>query len=133
MKLLITVQGAQYEVDVQILDEGPVPAAGGRGPAPAATAPAQAPARPASTPAPAARPAAAAPGGGAGDVKSPIAGSVLDVKVKPGDVVAVNDPLLVLEAMKMESVVASPQAGTVREVLVKSGEAVAADQVLVRF
>ncbi|MFW6059622.1 MAG: biotin/lipoyl-containing protein [Phycisphaeraceae bacterium] len=110
MKLLITVQGVQYEVDVQVLEEGETAA-----PA-AAAAPAQAPAS-----------------GAPVDVPSPIAGSVLDVKVKPGDTVQANDPLLVLEAMKMESVVYAPQAGTVREVLVKAGDNVKADQVLVRI
>lgn len=112
MKLLITVEGVQYEVDVQVLDDaGPA--------APAATA--AAPAKPA---------AAAATGG---EAKAPIAGSVLDVKVNVGDNVSVNDPLLVLEAMKMESVVASPQAGQVREILVKPGDNVTAGQVLIRF
>jgi biotin carboxyl carrier protein len=58
---------------------------------------------------------------------------VLSVKVKPGDTVAMNDTLLVLEAMKMESNVASPTAGTVSEVLVSQGDAVTAGQVLVKF
>lgn len=115
MKLLITVQGVQYEVDVQVLEEG-------------ASAPG-APARPAEAPSAASTP----PTPTGGEVKSPIAGSVLDVKVKPGDRVEAEEPLLVLEAMKMESVVYSPQAGTVREVLVKAGDSVTAEQTLVRF
>ncbi|MFP4143932.1 MAG: biotin/lipoyl-containing protein, partial [Phycisphaeraceae bacterium] len=68
-----------------------------------------------------------------GEVQSPIAGNVLDVKVAAGDTVAENDPLMTLEAMKMESVVSSPQAGTVKEVLVKAGDSVSAGQVLLRF
>jgi len=63
-------------------------------------------------------------------VKSPIAGSVLDVKVKVGDNVNINDTLLVLEAMKMESNVPSPVAGTVQSINVKSGDSVSSDQVL---
>ena len=114
MKLLITVEGVQYEVDVQVLDDSGAAAA------------------PAAASAPAAQPAAPAAAAG-GEAKAPIAGSVLDVKVNVGDKVNVNDPLLVLEAMKMESVVASPQAGQVREILVKSGDNVTAGQVLVRF
>lgn len=113
MKLLITVEGVQYEVDVQVLDDAGATA-------PAATA-AAAPAKP------------AAPATTGGEAKAPIAGSVLDVKVKVGDNVNVNDPLLVLEAMKMESVVASPQAGQVREILIKPGDNVTAGQVLIRF
>lgn len=73
------------------------------------------------------------PGGGGGDVESPIAGNVLEVLVKPGDVVAVNDTLIVLEAMKMESNVASPYAGTVSAVHVKPGDAVTSSDVLVTF
>ena len=122
MKLLITVQGVQYEVDVQVLDEGDTgaPASGA-----AATA--------AASPGAATAASNAAEQGGGTDVPSPIAGSVLDVKVKPGDTVQAGDPLLVLEAMKMESVVSAPQAGTVREVLVKAGDSVQADQILVRM
>lgn len=56
----------------------------------------------------------------------------MSVSVKVGDEVAVNDTLLVLEAMKMESNVASPVAGTVREVCVSAGDGVQAGQVLVR-
>jgi len=124
MKLLITVQGVQYEVDVQVVEDGA---------APASKAPAQAPAAP-PAPAPAApTPAHDTGGRGGAEVKSPIAGSVLDVKVKVGDVVEENDGLLVLEAMKMESVVSAPAAGTVSEVLVKAGDSVKADQVLVRL
>ncbi|WP_432798234.1 biotin/lipoyl-containing protein [Poriferisphaera sp. WC338] len=125
MKLRITVQGKQYDVDVEVLDEG--------GAAPVATAPvaATAPAPAAAAPAPA--PVPAPTGGGAGEATAPIAGNVLDVKVKVGDTVGVNDPLIILEAMKMESVVASPQAGTVASIAVSSGDAVQAGQVLVTF
>lgn len=63
---------------------------------------------------------------------SPIAGSVIGVSVKVGDEVAVNDTLLVLEAMKMESNVVSPVAGTVREVCVAVGQSVQAGQLLAR-
>lgn len=123
MKLRITVQGETYDVDVEVLDAAPgsTPAAPAVAPAPMLSQPAAAP-----TPAPAAS-------GGGGGVPSPIAGNVLDVKVKPGDTVALNDTLLVLEAMKMESNIASPQAGTVSAVLVKAGDAVTAGQVLVKF
>ncbi|MEM7681006.1 MAG: biotin/lipoyl-containing protein [Planctomycetota bacterium] len=123
----ITVNGAAYDVEVEVLDDTPgIPAAGSPAIAPAAAPPPAAPAR--SAPAP-----SAAPKSAVGEVASPIAGNVLDVKVKAGDTVALNDTLLVLEAMKMESNVASPQAGVVAEVLVKSGDAVTQGQPLVRF
>ena len=130
MKMLITVEGTQYEVEVEILDEvgaAPVAAARPATPAAAATAPAApAPKRPAA-------PAPVAAGGAGGEVPSPIAGNVLEVKVKVGDTVAVNDVLLVLEAMKMESNVASPIAGVVKEILVKAGDSVTQGQVLVKM
>ena len=133
MKLRITVEGRAYEVEVEVLDgaQVPVPAAT---PAPVAAAPIPAP-----TPAPAPASPQAPPAlsgksaGGAGEVTSPLAGSVLSVGVKPGDSVSAGDTLLVLEAMKMESNVASPQQGTVAEVLVAPGDAVKSGEVLVRF
>jgi len=53
-----------------------------------------------------------------------MAGLVFKCLVKPGDVVALNQVVLVLDAMKMETPVHAPVAGTVRAVLVKEGDAV---------
>ncbi|MEM1208711.1 MAG: biotin/lipoyl-containing protein [Planctomycetota bacterium] len=130
MKMRITVNGTAYDVDVEVLDAAGAPTAVAAPPpaVPVASAPVAAPAAP---PKPAAPPPPTSAGGN--DVASPIAGNVLSVKVKPGDAVEMNDTLLVLEAMKMESNVASPRAGTVSEVLVSQGDAVTAGQVLVKF
>lgn len=134
MKLRITIEGVSYDVDVEVLDDG--------NGAPGTQAPSArpAPARFASTnndgAATASAPAPAAPhAGGSSDkiCKSPIAGTVLDVKVKPGDRVALNQVLLVMEAMKMETNVASPVAGTVRAVHVSQGHPVKQGQLLVEF
>lgn len=129
MKLRITVESKVYEVDVEVLDNGGHAAAPSPIPAPRAASGGSAAAPAPAAPSPAATPSA----GGDKDVKSPLAGTVLSVAVKPGDKVALNQPLLVLEAMKMESNVASPVAGEVAEVLVQQGNTVAAGQVLVRF
>jgi biotin carboxyl carrier protein len=67
------------------------------------------------------------------DVKAAIPGRVLRILVKPGDVVAASQPLLVLEAMKMENDVRSHRDGTIRSVEVAAGQAVGAGDVLVRF
>lgn len=64
-----------------------------------------------------------APTGGT-NVKAPMPGSVLEVKVSAGDEVKEGDVLLVLEAMKMENELTASQAGTVSEVLVKKGDTV---------
>lgn len=135
MKLRITVEGKQYEVEVEVLEQGAAsPPAEETQPTNAA---AQSPAASPSTTQ--ARGAAPQKRGKndqaatAGEVKAPVAGSVFDVKVKAGDQVQKNDTLLVLEAMKMESNVPAPQAGTVQEVLVEVGQQVTAGQVLVRL
>jgi glutaconyl-CoA/methylmalonyl-CoA decarboxylase subunit gamma len=57
-------------------------------------------------------------------VKAPMPGSVLEVKVKKGDVVNDGAVLIVLEAMKMENELTAAQAGTVTSVLVKKGDIV---------
>jgi glutaconyl-CoA/methylmalonyl-CoA decarboxylase subunit gamma len=57
-------------------------------------------------------------------VKAPMPGSVIEVKVKEGDIVKNNDVLIILEAMKMENELTAPQAGTVSSVLVKKGDTV---------
>ena len=53
-----------------------------------------------------------------------MAGHVFKCLVKAGDVVALNQVLIVLDAMKMETPVVAPVAGTVRAVLVKEGDSV---------
>jgi methylmalonyl-CoA carboxyltransferase small subunit len=57
----------------------------------------------------------------------------VQIKIAPGDTVAVNQVLLVMEAMKMETNVASPLAGKVKTIRVSPGDAVKAGQVLVEF
>ena len=55
-------------------------------------------------------------------VRSEIAGSVWKIEVAIGDKVAEDDPLIVLESMKMEIPLLSPRAGVVREILVAEGD-----------
>ena len=67
---------------------------------------------------------AAAPGapGGAGTVASPIAGTVVELKCNVGDSVTKGQPLLVIDAMKMNTSIASPLAGKVAKVNVAAGD-----------
>jgi len=58
-------------------------------------------------------------------VRSEIAGSVWKIEVAIGDAVAADDPLVILESMKMEIPLLAPQAGVVREILVVEGEPIA--------
>jgi propionyl-CoA carboxylase alpha chain len=66
----------------------------------------------------------------AGSLLAPMPGLVRRVLVEAGTVVVAGQPLLVLEAMKMEQTVAAPAAGLVAELRAKAGEQVAAGQVL---
>jgi len=76
--------------------------------------------------------AVAAPATGTGDaVKAVLAGNIFKVNVAPGDTVNSGDPLLVVEAMKMETVVVAPRAGKVAEVFVRQGDAIKVGDALV--
>jgi biotin carboxyl carrier protein len=76
---------------------------------------------------------AAADAGRAGlqPVVAPMPGRVVRVLVAAGDLVAVRQAVVVVEAMKMENELRSPKAGTVREVAVAPGTSVEAGRVLV--
>jgi biotin carboxyl carrier protein len=66
-------------------------------------------------------------------IKAPMPGLIIDLRVKEGDVVKQNDPLIILEAMKMENVIKSPGDGTVKAVKVQKGNSVEKNQVLIEF
>ena len=67
------------------------------------------------------------------EVIAPMPGKVFKVLVNVGDLVAEDAPVIVLEAMKMETEVIAHTAGTVAEILVSAGEQVAQGDVLVRI
>ena len=127
MRLRITVDGKVYEVDVEVAEQeqqppGYIPPTG----------PARLPGAVPVPPPPA--PTASAPVADESKVsRSPISGVVVRVPVQPGQAIQVNDVLLVLEAMKMETVITSPRAGRIARVNVGVGDAVQAGQVLVEF
>lgn len=136
MKLRITVEGKTYDVDVEVMEEGPGGPMYGSTSVHSSTVAAPVAPKPATPPATVA-PAPAAPSGppASGDkvVKAPIVGTIMQLKVAAGDNVGVNQVLLVMEAMKMETNVASPIAGKVKAIRVSNGDAVKAGQVLVEF
>ena len=66
-------------------------------------------------------------------VKAPMPGLIIDLRVKVGDQVQPGDPLLVLEAMKMENIIKAPGTGTVKQVKIKKGDTVEKSQVLIEF
>ena len=66
------------------------------------------------------------------ELKADITGSVWKVLKSPGDKVEEDEPVLIMESMKMEIPVASPEAGVVKEILVKEGDTVGDGVVVVR-
>jgi acetyl-CoA/propionyl-CoA carboxylase, biotin carboxylase, biotin carboxyl carrier protein len=73
---------------------------------------------------------AAAAAAGAAEVRSPMPGTVIAVHVAAGERVTAGQPLIVVEAMKMEHTLAAPRDGHVKDLLVRSGQQVTLDQVL---
>jgi biotin carboxyl carrier protein len=65
-----------------------------------------------------------------GDVVAPMQGTVVKVLVDAGAAVEAGDPLVVLEAMKMETAISAPRAGTVAVLSVSPGDTAAAGQVI---
>jgi len=67
------------------------------------------------------------------EIKAPMPGLILDIKVAPGDVVKKGDVLVILEAMKMENSIKSPGDGMVKIVRVGLKQSVEKNQVLIQF
>ncbi|MDR1872814.1 MAG: acetyl-CoA carboxylase biotin carboxyl carrier protein subunit [Deltaproteobacteria bacterium] len=65
------------------------------------------------------------------EILAPMSGNIWKVLVKPGDTVAEDDELIVMEAMKMEIPVVAPEGGVVGKIHVQEGDPVEADTLLV--
>jgi methylmalonyl-CoA carboxyltransferase small subunit len=130
LKLKLTIDGKVYEVDVEVSEPEPlgpvyVPTPGqARVPAAPAAAPPHTPATPAGNTSVADESKVC---------RSPFAGTVARLAAQVGQVIQVNDVLMVLEAMKMETVITAPIAGKVAKINVNPGDAVQQGQVLVEF
>ena len=119
MKLKVTVNGAVYDVDVEV-EEEPRPTLGA--------------VLVGSTSAYGVTPTAAkAPAGSSNALTATIAGTVVTVLVEDGQQVSSGDTLLVLEAMKMETEITAPAAGKVARILVAQGDAVAGGEALIEL
>jgi biotin carboxyl carrier protein len=67
------------------------------------------------------------------DIKAPMPGLIIEIKAETGKQVKKGDPLLILEAMKMENVIKSPSDGEIKSIKVKKGDSVEKNQVLIQF
>ncbi|UOG74307.1 biotin/lipoyl-binding protein [Hymenobacter tibetensis] len=67
------------------------------------------------------------------EMKAPMPGLIVAIRVEPGQTVQKGDPLLVLEAMKMENILKAPGDGTVAAIKVGLRDNVTKGQVLVQF
>lgn len=136
-KLRVTVNGTSYDVDVEILEDDDHPGYGYATTAqysnpvapvaPVVSAPVMS--APAHAPTPASKPKH----GDSKTLTSPIPGTVIEIKVAIGDAVKENQPLVIVEAMKMNTPICSQVAGKIKEIKVKPGEPVQQDQVLLTF
>lgn len=66
-------------------------------------------------------------------IKAPMPGLILEISVEVGQTVKENDPLLILEAMKMENSFLSPRDGVIKSIAVTIGNAVDKGQLLIEF
>lgn len=120
-KFKISVDGKEYLVEMEEIGGTPAPAAApnlSQAVAPASAPVAEKPVEP--TPVP---PASSAPAG-ADALAAPMPGTILKVLVNVGDSVSENQPLMILEAMKMENEIVASSAGTVSAIHVSPGQAV---------
>ena len=129
-KIRITVNGKVYDCVVEVLEDDE-----------SGTAPVRAETASPPPPAPAAAPQtapAAASGGGSGktddtEVRSPLGGTIQKIFVAPGAAIEEKAPMVLLDAMKMDTYIYAPRAGVVAEVCTNVGDTVQVGQVLVRY
>ncbi len=125
-KLLITVNGKRYEVDVEIIqDDDDVQHI-----SKPQVRTMDSYVTPVTTPLPTKKKVTV------GDTKTltaPINGVVIEIPITAGQSVKENDVLIVLEAMKMKTNISSPRQGVIKAIQVKTGDTIEAGQVVLTF
>ncbi len=67
------------------------------------------------------------------NIKAPMPGLLLDILTKTGQEVNEDDPLLILEAMKMENVILSPRKGVIKSIHAEKGDALDKGQLMIEY
>lgn len=67
------------------------------------------------------------------ELKAPMPGVVFEIKVAIGDIIKKDDPILVLEAMKMENILKSPIDAVIKNIVIEKGDTVEKNKILVEF
>jgi oxaloacetate decarboxylase alpha subunit len=70
------------------------------------------------------------PGGTGTSINAPLAGNIIDILVSVGQQVNEGDPVIIIEAMKMETEIRSSCSGAVQSIAINKGDAIRAEQVL---
>lgn len=143
MLIKVEIEGQTYEVKVleiredEVLTEVDGKAYGVKMDAPSARPKEAAPQAEMSAPAQEAPKSPSAPVAAEGSdetlLKSPLPGTIVEIKVKVGQTVKNGDVLMILEAMKMKNSIRATRNGTVAEILVNSKDQVKHNQPLLRF
>ena len=114
-KYKIKMNGKEYEMEVELMNEVT---------ASVRTAPASAPS------AAAVKGSSSAASVSDGAVVSPMPGTILKVNAAAGQAVKAGDSVLILEAMKMENDITAPKDGVIKSIIVAQGQTVAKDDIL---
>lgn len=128
-KLRITVNGRSYDVVVEVLGAAEASSSGKAAPSPGQPLTAINGGK--SSPAPVKSSPEAGPA--LQPLLAPMPGTVLDIRVKPGETVQTGQVLLTLEAMKMENELTAESSGQVKEIHVSRGQSVQAGEALISF
>ncbi|MCL6590777.1 MAG: biotin/lipoyl-binding protein [Firmicutes bacterium] len=111
----VTVNGKAYDVQVEELSQAPA--------SQPQTMAAPGPVKPQPSP-PVSNTAPVSLDAGDKPVVAPLSGTIIAIKVKPGDQVKYGQVLLTLEALKMENEIVAPEAGTIKTIYVQAGSSV---------
>jgi methylmalonyl-CoA carboxyltransferase small subunit len=128
LKLKIGIDGNEYVVDVEVLEDDSV--------GPVYLAPHGQPTtvQPVTVPGPGAEAPPVEENVEESKVcRSPVAGVVVKLNAHPGQTLQTNDLMMVLEAMKMETNITAPVAGKIKKINVAHGDGVKVNQILVEF